>query len=147
MIVWYSLHGKTLLITTKNNDMISNPFTWNPGKKPIKGYKKDHNGYVSFTYKPGKYLYHFDASDCDPTGSHIPGWEHYMGMNILLFANSKKHAVEIFEAALKLRVQCADNSNFGDAQVFLDNKHKWKFTRAPLNQVYHVGWAVNDTIL
>lgn len=132
------------MITTNVNEMISNPFRW----APKKGMKPDDDwGMVAFTYKPGKRVYHFDASDCDPTGSHIPGWEHYMGLNIILFADSKKHAAEIFEAALKFRLKCEKSVNYGDAQVILDNKHKWKFTIAPRNQVYHVGWAANDTLL
>ena len=123
--------------------MISNPMKWRAGKRM----KKDHNGESSFTYEPGKKLYHFDASDTKPTGSNIPGWSHYMGMNLVFFANNEKHAAEIFEAMLKFRLRCGDSSNFGSARVFLDNKEKWKFTLAPLNQFYQVGWACNDTVL
>jgi hypothetical protein len=123
--------------------MISNPFKWPPKKGP-----KHEERYRKFTYKPGKHLYHFDASSSEETGSGIPGWGHYMGFNVVFFANDENHAADILEDALRFRLSCDKNENtFGDAQVILDNKHKWKFTLAPTNQFYSVGWADNDTIL
>jgi hypothetical protein len=105
------------------------------------------NPFNQFTYKPGKKLYHFDASDTSEIGSNIPGWESYMGLNVIFFADDEKHAAKIFEDMLNFRLKGKKTSNYGDAQVILDNKHKWKFTPAPTNQFYHVGWADNDTIL
>lgn len=123
--------------------MISNPCKW-----PAKGkMKKDTHGYTQFTYKPGKHLYHFDASDSEGTGSHIPGWERYMGLNLVFFADDQQHAALIFEDMLRHRVKCGETNNYGNAQVILDNKNKWKFTLAPTNQFYKVQWADNDTFL
>jgi hypothetical protein len=110
--------------------------------------KKDSNGFTEYTYTPGKHLYHFDASDTEIIGSNIPGWENYMGFNVVLFADDEKHAATILESMLNFRLKCKeDTSTFGDAQVLLDHKHQWKFTLAPTNQFYCVGWAYNDTIL
>lgn len=130
--------------------MISNPCKWfaNGGS---------FDDQVQFLHEGGKTLYHFS-----PDEEIHPSLDHWIPVNVVFFANSKEHAVEIIERMLKLRMwaqkeyekykgYAADyethSVKINLPQLLLDNKDKWVITEAPTNQFYQVGWACNDTLL
>jgi hypothetical protein len=118
---------------------ISNPCTWF-----INGHDEE-----SFTYEGGSILYHFSPNDNGLSGT--------MENNVIFFANDEDHARDILRRMLEFRMQCekkyqADEKHLSSgrsylAEGYLKDIDNIKFTLAPINQFYVVGWACNDTIL
>lgn len=129
--------------------MISNPCTWFGGKGG------SYHDREKFEYEGGSKLYHFSPD----INLHIV-FDHWRPINLIFFANDEKHAADIIERMLKFRMECmkayeedrGTDYSRGELtrqlpQLLLDNKDKWVFELAPVNQFYNVGWACNDTIL
>lgn len=97
-----------------------------------------------FTYEGGLIAYHFSAHD-----SKIPRYEHYMGINLLFFANDPEHAKDVLERMLKWSIKYRKYnsiSSYHEAQHILNYKDQWVIVEAPMYQFYEVGWAANDTL-
>lgn len=122
--------------------MISNPCKWF-----ISGNKT-----AEFTYEGGTTLYHFSVHG-------LPGFNSYMFLNCVFFANSEKHAADVLERMLIAYIAGAKRYKRQDRELqerisgrteylemILVVKDQWEFSIAPTNQFYTVGWASNDTI-
>lgn len=105
-----------------------------------------------FHYEPGSKLFHFSP--------HDSGLSKTLECNIVMFANDVAHATQIVEDMLKFRIEClkqyakANGKKYsapfhrdGYTEMLLANKSKWVIVEAPMNQIYKIGWADNDTIL
>lgn len=123
--------------------MISNPCSW----FATGGNSED---IVEFIYEGGTYLYHFSPHDNGLSGT--------METNIVFFANDEEHARDVFRRMLLCRLDCEEkflkaegssHHRYGvsKAEGYLACIDDIKFTLAPVNQFYVVGWACNDTIL
>lgn len=122
--------------------MISNPIT----------FFIDGSNQRSFTYEGGKHLWHFSPNQSGLMKHHA--------MNIIFFADDATHALDVVERICKFAIECHDtkydpmNEELKDRrdravatfEYLLLNKKSWIITLAPMNQVYKVGWASNDTI-
>lgn len=130
--------------------MISNPVTLFAG-----GGDSEH--LRRFTYKGGKYLYHFSPYD--------NGLSRSLECNIVFFANDEQHAFKVLERMFRFVVSCHRKQiryykkNPADHSVLTDQSFKRfsgylkalqegkiTITKAPTNQFYKVGWASNDTL-
>ena len=121
----------------------------NPAKFFINGEEEK-----KFTYEPGSDVWHFSP--------RLSGLSKNMEMNIIIFANDYRHALQIVEEMLKFALKCSseylktkglneDSEYLGAGKLshyayLLENKDKWIAIPAPKNQVYKVGWASNDII-
>ena len=120
----------------------------NPAKFFING-----NNQEKFTYEPdATLLWHFSPNQS--------GLSNSMEMNIIFFANNATDAIDIVEQMLKFAIKCEtkkyiniDNlilnkrkNRVENFRKLLNNKKKWIVTLAPMDQIYKVGWAGNDTI-
>ena len=130
--------------------MISNPATFF-----ISGSDK-----ISFIYNPGKHLYHFSPNDNN--------LNKHMGFNIVFFADNEAHGLSILKKlfnfiirakAKYLHDQSGKEAHYMEFKSKAENvqseineylkalnKGKIKLTKAPMNQVFKVGWACNDTL-
>ena len=112
-----------------------------------------------FTYKPGKYLYHFSPYDNNISI--------YMDHNIVLFADNEKHGIKIlidmYAFAIQCKIEYIKDKNPSASLSYLYKtavkdkstyvkylnalkEGKVKLTRAPMNQVFKVSWASNDNL-
>lgn len=132
--------------------MISNPATFFVNGSKTK----------SFTHEGGSRLFHFSPYDNKLSTT--------LENNLVFFANDEEHAADIFRRLIKFAIECGEkyikskeqgkkgihdddfveraykqNKRFIDYLEALA-KGKIKFTEAPTNQFYEVGWASNDTI-
>lgn len=128
--------------------MISNPCKWFANGGSFSNQR-------SFEYEGGNILYHFS-----PDRELDKVFDHWIPINLIFFANSKEHAIEVIERMLNFRIEC--NTQYqklygrdyirGELtlslpSLLLSKKDKWVITEAPTNQFYNVSWADNDTIL
>lgn len=103
----------------------------------------------AFTHEGGPVLYHFSPKDCELSTN--------AEMNVIFFANDKEHAKRILTRMLRFKMSCLakqvkakDQTNYdytvrlNKVKHLLENQHRWKFSLAPTNQFYLVGWACND---
>jgi len=115
----------------------------------------------SFTHEGGSTLYHFSPHDNNLTQS--------MSCNVVFFANSEEHGLDILKRMLQFSIDCtakymahinetqgvhweefserAENK-LHEYKSYIDaiNAGKVKLKLAPMNQFYKVGWADNDTM-
>lgn len=132
--------------------MISNPISFFAG-----GSGRD--SLRDFTYTPGHKLYHFSPNDNQLSNT--------MEHNLIFFANDEDHARQIFKDMCEFVLDCLtaqakhyretrspnneeflvrDKYTFERFSIYLEKVDTIRFTEAPINQFYKVGWAVNDTI-
>ncbi len=130
--------------------MISNPCKWF-----ISGSNQEE-----FLYEGGKELWHFSP--------HDNGLSTTMESNIVFWADSAEHALDVLKRMCEKRIECykkyetykngkqwldgheyIEETRASWAKEYLDaiKAGKVKLTKAPTNQMYEVGWASNDTIL
>lgn len=124
--------------------MISNPCRWQVTNRGDRE--------VLFIHEGGPKLFHFSP------GSEVHEmFDRWIPINVIFFAENKKHATEIVERMIKFRLKCFDEykkkaghvdpyHNREPAEVILAAKDKWIITEAPMDQFYKVGWASNDYI-
>ena len=130
----------------------------NPASRFVTG-----NTQESFEYEGGSTLYHFSPRNNDLSK--------YMDMNIVFFANSEEHGLNILRRMLIFHILCVEkySSHLGkigrttrfesfqkERKAVIDTASEYIFaidngnvllTIAPTNQVYKVGWADNDTLM
>lgn len=127
---------------------VSNPATFNTDDT--------FAGYKSFTYEGGKELYNFSP--------HDSGLSKSMEMNIMFFADSEEHAADVLRRLFMFWLGClkeeAERNHSTHKHYYLGRKKyeytqiskillnapKWKFNKVPVNQVFKVAWAHNDTL-
>lgn len=104
----------------------------------------------AFTHEGGLVLYHFSPKDCELSSN--------AEMNVIFFANDKEHAKRILVRMLRFKLACLAKKvkskdtmevypivcKINQVKHLLENQHRWKFSLAPTNQFYLVGWACND---
>ena len=121
----------------------------NPAKFFVTG-----NDEETFTYEGGKNLWHFSPK--------MSGLSSSMEMNIILFADNHKHALQIIEDMLIFGLSChikylqsqgllEEQTRRGQYKKnyykkLLEAKDKWIVIPVKKNQVFKVSWASNDTI-
>ncbi len=117
----------------------------------------------NFEYEGGSTLYHFSPRDNELSK--------YMGMNIVFFADSEEHGLNVLRRMLVFYFYCAgkyhayqekagrqphgewfrkQNQEMIDTAteyIFAIDNGNVKLSLAPTNQVYKVGWASNDTLM
>lgn len=118
----------------------------------------------NFEYEGGSTLYHFSPRDNELSK--------YLDMNIVFFADSEEHGLNVLRRMLVFHIDCAQkyheheekrrqkyggraHDNYFYAQmidtateyIFAIDNGNVSLELAPTNQVYKVGWASNDTLM
>ncbi len=94
------------------------------------------NPVPNFKFKPGDTPYY--------VAIELDGW---IPISVIVFANSEHHATEIVRNAVKFILERKSKMTPDDAPKLLTNKAKISVSKIRKNQLYRVGWAINDTIL
>jgi hypothetical protein len=115
----------------------------------------------SFTHEGGKHLFHFSPYDNKLSIS--------MEMNIVFFANSEEHGLDIlkrmFEFMIDCKIEYLKNENESKSVHASEFERRAKndcnraveiikaidsgmvrLEKVPMNQFFKVGWALNDTL-
>lgn len=128
---------------------ISNPCRWFSGGG-------DYSNIKEFKYEGGTTMWHFSP--------HDNGLSSTMECNVIFFANTEAHALDVLKRMLKFRIACAmkkrkaaNSDEFSDRdRNAVENAKKYlaaieagevMLEHVPTNQFFKVGWAVNDNIL
>ena len=109
------------------------------------GYKPNV-GDIRFTHEGGSNLYHFCANECGLTEKH------YNPTNVVFFANSEEHALEILKRFFTEYLKYYEENTYSLytdhiralIQHYLENFDKVRVTLAPKNGFMNVAWAGND---
>jgi len=111
----------------------------------------------SFTYEGGSRLFHWSPYE--------NGLSKSMECNVIFFANDEDHARDVLRRMFEFWIECNDlylkskhgidnYSNLSDHRVaeterlksYLRNIDETKVQLAPVDQLFEVGWACNDSL-